>query len=85
MAPLIETGSKLIIDWHPKIFKLGDVVLFFSHYNRLVAHRIVAVAPSGTKKHYLIKGDNTFHDDGWFEEAQLVGRVRKIIRRRKSS
>ncbi|MBI5620155.1 S24/S26 family peptidase [Candidatus Gottesmanbacteria bacterium] len=80
MTPLIEPGSELIIDWHPKAFALGDVVVFINQYHRFVAHRIVAVDSAQRRKRYLIKGDNTRHDDGWFDERQLVGKVSTIVR-----
>ena len=77
MAPLIKPGHRLLINFKPKNYKLGDIVIFLKK-DKVVAHRIIK-----TKKNknllFLLKGDNTSSLDGWFTSGEILGRVEKII------
>ena len=77
MAPLIKPGHRLLINFKPKNYKLGDIVIFFKK-DKVIAHRIIK-----TKKNknllFLLKGDNTSSLDGWFTSGEILGRVEKII------
>jgi phage repressor protein C with HTH and peptisase S24 domain len=75
MTPAIASGDAIIVE--PVMasqLRVGDVVLCRSG-RHFIAHRIAQIAPGPV---FLLRDDQTGGDDGWFETARVLGRVREI-------
>ena len=77
MWPWIKNGDILTIaPLPPSGPRLGDVVPFRNHSNKLVVHRIVGKQ----RGQYLISADNASSVDGLFHPDALYGRLTAIER-----
>ncbi len=79
MSPLIKEGCELVVDFNKQQdYFLNDIVIFFWK-KKLSAHRIVQVVRKGSKKYFILKGDNNPRIDNRFLKSQLNGKVTKIV------
>lgn len=81
MAPFIKPGDMLLIEPIGKRKpSVGEVVAFSLPVSGgYRVHRII----QRLKKGFLIKGDNTVHDDGIVTFECILGKVKKVSRRGK--
>jgi len=78
MSPFICDGDSLIIE--PFIKKenpgIGDIVAFINPVGgNLIIHRVI----KKQHKQYLLKGDNVYYCDGYYDSKDIHGIVKKII------
>ncbi len=74
MLPLIKPGNDLLVNCQTKHYQVGQIVIYYQK-SKFVAHRIIKVR----KNQFLLKGDNRFLSDGWFDVKIIVGRVERIF------
>jgi hypothetical protein len=81
MSPFISNGDVLTVSPLSGRPRLGDVVAFVrQETGGLAIHRVV-----GTNAwDCLIRGDNSFRDDGFVPEANILGRITKVERNGKN-
>lgn len=70
MEPLI-TSNSIGVAIQTDVYHVGDVVVFRESSGRYICHRII----SQRGNEYLIKGDNTVMNDGWFQRDYIWYRV----------
>jgi len=81
MRPFIRNGDILEVQPftdHP--VRLGDIVLFKSVNNGLLAHRIIKIKPDQKSKMYLPQGDSNRYPDLPISPAQILGVVAALKR-----
>ena len=83
MSPFIKDMDSITISpvnkgWK---FNIGDVVVLpvKNKKNKIVIHRIVRTQEDSI----LLKGDNLFHADGWFNKNLIIGIVKDVFRNNK--
>lgn len=78
MFPLIQEGNFCrFVPFTPSSVKKGDIILYSSHDDQLVAHRFVGEKNSL----YLLKGDTNLGFDQPVKEKQIVGKLISIQKR----
>lgn len=83
MIPAIFPGDILIVRREPAAaISCGDVALSFAE-ERLRAHRVVRRMEDGGRLTFVTQGDALSEGDRPIGEAELLGRVTAIIRRRR--
>ena len=78
MSPFICNGDSVVVEPLPPYeqFNVGDVVACKVPENgRLIIHRIID--KKNTK--FLIKGDNVFDADGFFDKKDIYGIIKIIV------
>jgi hypothetical protein len=77
MSPFIRNGDVLTVSPLPGRARLGDVVAFVKQETGgLAIHRVVGTRAGGC----IIRGDNSFRDDGFVPEANILGCITKVER-----
>ena len=77
MSPFIRNGDVLTVSPLSGRPRLGDVVAFVKQETGgLAIHRVVATSAGGC----IIRGDNSFRDDGFVPEADILGCITKVER-----
>ena len=81
MRPFIRDGDVITVTpLSGNLPRYGDVAAFIRPGTRqLVIHRVVGKSNGS----FLIKGDNSFRDDGFIPLANILGRVTKVERDQK--
>ncbi len=81
MYPLIVNNRDqvLIERIDGKRLKIGDIILFQNEREHYILHRIYKKAEGG----YRTIGDSCILEDGFVEQAAIIGRVTKIYRKDK--
>lgn len=86
MKPVIYDDDDIIVrKFSENLAQCGQIVLFRSTTNTLIAHRIIKIVKSDNCVKYLLKGDSTSRID-WIEKSFIIGEVfgkffcEKIIR-----
>jgi signal peptidase I len=82
MYPCITDGD--ILDIAPldgNRINRGDILLFVSAGERLLAHRVVNTRRQNGRLFYLLKGDCSTSPDGWFPLESILGRINVVNRR----
>lgn len=77
MSPFIRDGDRVELE-RITALKVGDIVAA-SREEKLLVHRIVAVKNGKV----LLKGDHLRNPDGWFEQADLLGKIVAVTHDRK--
>lgn len=83
MSPFICSGDSLIIEpvLQNRSIEEGDIVAIITpEEGYLIVHRIIR-----KNRHYLLKGDNVYPEDGYYSQTDIHGYVGKIIIARKYS
>ena len=83
MSPFICDGDSLIIEPFTKKENpgIGDIVAFINPVRgNLIIHRVI----KKQHKQYLLKGDNVYSHDGYCDNKDIHGIVKKIIIARKN-
>jgi len=75
MSPFICNGDSLTIEpIYKKTIEEGDIVACITPgESRLIIHRIIK-----KNRLYLLKGDNVYHSDGYYEKKYVHGYVKEI-------
>lgn len=84
MSPFISDGDILEIapPSDSRAFQIGDVVAFTDpSTQKLIIHRII----KKKKGLFLLKGDNIFQNDGYFEKKNIHGCVKNVRKLKKNS
>lgn len=76
MMPYIDDGDVIVVSpIHNDEIAIDDVVAFIQPIsNSLVVHRVIEIQNG----QYLIKGDNTFKNNGLVYRSNILGRVSKV-------
>ena len=74
MAPLIQHGDTLVIEYGSQNPHIGDV-LVFKKPDKAVAHRIVKIEGTGEGEVILTKGDRCSHFDDPIIRDKIIGKV----------
>jgi signal peptidase I len=85
MYPFIRQGDICHFEaCDPDTFKRGDVVLFATGLNRLVAHRFIKKIYRFNQSYYLFKGDTNLLFDEPVKPEQIIGKMNAIERKNKA-
>jgi signal peptidase I len=85
MYPFIRQGDICHFEaCDPAGFKKGDVVLFTSGLNQLIAHRFIKEINKDNQSFYLFKGDTNLLFDEPIDQEQIIGRMTAIERKNKT-
>jgi signal peptidase I len=82
MVPSIRDGEYVLIE--PVDFskiRKGDILFCRNNDDKLVAHTVIQVNFQEDKEKVLLKGDNSFHSDGWLSSSQILGKLTQVERR----
>lgn len=79
MQPLIRAGDELYVEFGPRRYHLGEIVVF-PEGGRFVAHRVVGWTRRGGQRLLLTRGDATVDLDRPFPPEQALGVVRACRR-----
>jgi signal peptidase I len=82
MYPCITDGD--ILDIAPldgNRINRGDILLFVSAGERLLAHRVVNTHRQNGRLLFLLKGDYSTCPDGWVSLENILGRIEVVNRR----
>lgn len=79
MQPLIQAGDELYVEFGPRRYRLGDIVVF-PEGGRFVAHRVVGWTWQGGQRLLLTRGDATVDLDRPFAPEHAFGVVRACRR-----
>jgi signal peptidase I len=83
MFPLIQRGDVCrFIPCSPASLVKGDIVLFHMDQGQLVAHRFVETGLMDGVQQFLLKGDTNLGFDKPVNEAQLIGKLTTIQKKR---
>lgn len=76
MFPFVQSGDIITIAPVTEIIEYGDIVAAITDTHRIIIHRVVGQR-SGQ---FLLKGDNSIHDDGYFYRNNIIGKLVEIQR-----
>jgi hypothetical protein len=79
MEPLIPAGSRLLVEFGRRPYRIGAVILF-RRDDRVLAHRLVARRSTSSGPVLLAKGDNEAFLDPALAEENVLGIVREVVR-----
>jgi hypothetical protein len=79
MEPLIPAGSRLLVEFGRRPYRIGAVILF-RRDDRVLAHRLVARRSTPSGPVLLAKGDNESFFDPALAEENVLGIVREAVR-----
>lgn len=79
MEPLIPAGSRLLVEFGRRPYRVGAVILF-RRDDRVLAHRLVARRSTASGPVLLAKGDNEPFFDPALAEENVLGIVREVVR-----
>jgi len=77
---MLAEGSQVIVEHGGGSAKPGDIVVYFKD-NRLISHRVIRIRRKGRDKLYLTKGDSALRFDPLIRESEVIGIVRRVIRK----
>lgn len=80
MFPYIQKGDKCrFVPCNPSSLNKGDVILFLSPSNQLIAHRLVKKMESPYIQHkFLFKGDTNLGFDQPVENFRIIGKLASV-------
>lgn len=82
MYPFIEEGDICNFnECNPFHLKKGDIILFYTSSNRLIAHRYYKEMKSDQQPGYLFKGDTNVSFDHTVQLEQLIGKLVYVQKR----
>jgi signal peptidase I len=79
MQPLIRAGDELYVEFGPRRYRLGDIVVF-PEGGRFVAHRVVGWTRRGGQRLLMTRGDATVDLDRPLASERAFGVVRACRR-----
>jgi hypothetical protein len=80
MSPFVRDGDLLTVEpARANNLRIGDIVLFLTSADKLVAHRLHGGAASPEGQRLLVRGDNQIESD-LIEPAQVLGRAIDVRR-----
>ncbi|PJN91806.1 signal peptidase I [Bacillus sp. mrc49] len=83
MYPFIKNGEICSFnECDPIHLKKGDIVLFYTSSNRLIAHRYYKELKDGQRRQYLFKGDTNICFDEAIYREQMVGKLVYVQKRK---
>jgi GNAT superfamily N-acetyltransferase len=81
MAPFIRDGDLLtVVPCDPAGLEIGDVALYRTHRERIVAHRVVDKSAQRGEWTLVTQGDARLHPDRPVRGDRLLGRIARIQR-----
>lgn len=79
MYPLIQQGNLCrFVPYESSILKKGDVILYYSHSDQLIAHRFVSIKKINHQVLFQLKGDTNLGFDQLIEEERILGKLVNI-------
>lgn len=81
MRPFIYDGDLLEVHpCDPGGLQAGDIILYQTRFDGILAHRIYKIKDASGKKSFLPQGDANPSPDGWITPDQILGKVVIIIK-----
>ena len=76
MRPFIRDNDLVeLAGIQDKKVRVGDVVIFKHHDDRLLVHRVVRIKHDAAATRFLLQGDAVWMPDGWVSETEIFGKV----------
>jgi signal peptidase I len=84
MFPFIRQGDRCrFVPCEPSTLIKGDIILFYSYNDQLIAHRLANVKIINNQQLFQLKGDSNLGYDQLIEEDRLLGKL--VIVQKKNS
>ncbi|MWC30415.1 signal peptidase I [Paenibacillus sp. MMS18-CY102] len=75
MYPLIQQGNvSTFVKVSPEELRIGDVCLFITQQELMVAHRLRAIVAKDNETQYIFKGDTSYVSDDPVPYKRIIGR-----------
>ena len=82
MYPFIKKGDICRFNnCDPLCLKKGDVILFCSRTNQLIAHRLHQIKTINHRLYFIVKGDTNLGFDEPLKREQIIGRLSSLQRK----
>jgi signal peptidase I len=79
MFPFIQEGNLCrFVPYESSILKKGDVILYHSHNDQLIAHRFVSIKMVNHQVMFQLKGDTNLGFDQLIGEERILGKLVNI-------